>query len=42
LDRPIAMALVARDHAEPGTRLAIDLRGTLVDAEVVKMPFVKK
>ena len=40
LDRPIAMALVARDHAEPGTRLAIDLRGTLVDAEVVKMPFV--
>lgn len=42
LDRPIAMAIVDREHAEPGSRLEVDLRGTVTAAEVVTLPFVRK
>ncbi|MEV5001759.1 glycine cleavage system aminomethyltransferase GcvT [Nocardioides sp. LML1-1-1.1] len=39
LGGPIALAAVRPDLAEPGTRLAVSLRGTAVDAEVVALPF---
>jgi len=38
---PIALAAVAPSSAEPGTRLTVDVRGTLVPAEVVALPFVR-
>lgn len=39
LGQPIALAAVRPDLAGPGTRLAVSLRGTAVDAEVVALPF---
>lgn len=40
LERPIAMAYVASEHAAPGTQLSIDVRGRKLSASVVPMPFV--
>lgn len=40
LQRPIAMAYVARAHAETGTSLEIDVRGKRLPATVTAMPFV--
>lgn len=42
LCKSIAMAYVERDHAEPGTSLCVDIRGTRVDAKVVPLPFYKR
>lgn len=42
LSRPIAMAYVPMPYAEPGTRLAVDVRGNHVDAEVVALPFYRR
>ncbi len=42
LDKPIAMAYVDPSRVAPGTRLGVDLKGTTVAAEVVKMPFIQK
>ncbi|MYV99520.1 glycine cleavage system aminomethyltransferase GcvT [Streptomyces sp. SID3343] len=39
---PIAMAYVASDRAEPGTRLAVDIRGKAEPVEVVALPFYKR
>jgi aminomethyltransferase len=39
LGQAIAMAYVAPAHAEPGTMLAVEIRGTPVAAEVVPLPF---
>ncbi len=39
LGYPIAMAYVDLDHAEVGTTLAVDVRGSRVAAEVVTLPF---
>lgn len=39
---PIAMALIDKAYAEPGTPLEADVRGRRVAAEVVKLPFYKK
>ncbi len=39
LGHAIAMAYVAPAHAEPGTMLAVEIRGTAVAAEVVPLPF---
>lgn len=36
---PIAMAYIHRDLGEPGTELAVDVRGKLVPVIVTKMPF---
>jgi aminomethyltransferase len=35
----IAMAYVASANAEPGTMLAVEIRGARVAAEVVPLPF---
>ncbi|KPF91250.1 hypothetical protein IP81_12395 [Novosphingobium sp. AAP83] len=40
LERPIAMAFVATEHAAPGTSLSIDVRGRKLAATVAPMPFV--
>ncbi|MXY47349.1 MAG: hypothetical protein F4Y44_10310, partial [Chloroflexi bacterium] len=39
LDRNIGLGYVAADFSEVGTRLQIDIRGRLVDAEVTSLPF---
>jgi aminomethyltransferase len=39
---PIAMAYVPPAHAGPGTRLHVDVRGTPVPAEVVRLPFYRR
>ncbi|MBN9186471.1 MAG: glycine cleavage system aminomethyltransferase GcvT [Microbacterium sp.] len=42
LGHPIAMALVAPDHAATGGTLSIDVRGTLVPATVTELPFYRR
>ncbi len=42
LGEPIAMAYVAPANAEPGTMLAVEIRGAAVAAEVVPLPFYKR
>jgi len=39
LQKPIAMAYVPQEYAEPGTELAVDIRGSVESAGVVKLPF---
>ena len=38
----VAMAIIDRDYAEIGSSVQIDVRGKLLDAEVIKLPFYKK
>ncbi|MDE2302688.1 MAG: glycine cleavage system protein T, partial [Sphingomonadales bacterium] len=40
LERPIAMAMVERAAAAPGTALWVEMRGRRLAAEVVALPFV--
>ncbi|WP_395242637.1 glycine cleavage system aminomethyltransferase GcvT [Agromyces sp. MMS24-K17] len=42
LGHPIAMAFVDPAHAELGTTLAVDVRGTRIEASVVPLPFYKR
>jgi aminomethyltransferase len=42
LEKSIAMAYVAPEHAAPGTVLAVDIRGTEATAKVVPLPFYKR
>lgn len=42
LDRNIAIGMVAAAHSKPGTRLVVDVRGKMADAEVVRGPFYKR
>ena len=42
LGYPIAMAYVATELAEPGTELAVDVRGSAQPVEVVALPFYKR
>lgn len=42
LQKGIGMAFVPPSHAVPGTRLAIDIRGRIAPAVIVKTPFYKK
>jgi aminomethyltransferase len=42
LGYPIAMAYVPPALAEPGTKLAVDIRGTAAPVEVVALPFYKR
>lgn len=42
LGKSIAMAYVDSDKAEAGTGLSVDIRGSRVDAQVVKLPFYKR
>ena len=38
----IALGYVKREFARPGTRLQVDIRGRIAEAEVVKAPFYKR
>jgi aminomethyltransferase len=42
LGYPIAMAYVSPMLSEPGTKLAVDIRGTATPVEVVALPFYKR
>jgi aminomethyltransferase len=42
LDKSIAMAYVDADRAGEGAGLSVDLRGAVVPAKVVKLPFYKR
>jgi aminomethyltransferase len=42
LGHPIAMAYVPTSLSEPGTKLAVDIRGAAAPVEVVKLPFYKR
>jgi aminomethyltransferase len=42
LGKPIAMAYVAPEDAEPGTILAVEIREQRVEAEVVALPFYRR
>lgn len=42
LGHPIAMAYVPPTLSEPGSHLAVDIRGTVTPVEVVKLPFYKR
>lgn len=39
---PVAMALVKSEYTEPGTKVSVDVRGRMVEAEVVTLPFYKR
>ena len=41
VDRGIGMGYVERKYSEVGTQIVIDVRGRLVEAEIVKLPFYK-
>ncbi|MCU1488836.1 MAG: glycine cleavage system protein [Acidimicrobiaceae bacterium] len=42
LGRPVAMAYVDLEHAEPGSQLVVDVRGREEPAEVTKLPFYRR
>jgi aminomethyltransferase len=42
LQKPIAMAYVPPNYAELGTELAVDIRGSVEPARVVKLPFYSR
>ena len=42
LDRSIGLGYVASELAPPGSRFSIDIRGKLVDAEAVALPFYSR
>ena len=42
LGHPVALAFVGPAHAEPGTELAIDVRGTAIPATVTQPPFYRR
>ncbi|MDO4345105.1 MAG: glycine cleavage system aminomethyltransferase GcvT [Eubacteriales bacterium] len=42
LGYPVAMALIERDAAVPGTIVEAEVRGRRIEAEIVKLPFYKR
>lgn len=42
LQRPVAMAYVAAKQAVPGSKVFVDIRGNLAEAEVCKLPFYRR
>lgn len=42
LEKSIAMGMVGPGHTAPGTRVLVDIRGTMVPATVVPLPFYKR
>ena len=41
-DGPIAMGYVTPDHAMPGTKVNLIIRGKAMEAEIVTLPFVEQ
>ena len=42
LEKPIALAYVAKEYTNEGSNVNIDIRGREIPAKVVKLPFIKK
>ena len=42
LDRPIALAMVRRPHAEPGTAVGVRVDGRVIPATVSALPFARR
>lgn len=42
LGYPVGMALLEKDYTEPGTRVSVEVRGRMVEAEIVPLPFYKR
>jgi aminomethyltransferase len=42
LDKNIGLGYVASQHAQPGSRFWVDIRGALVEAQVVPLPFYSR
>lgn len=42
LGYPVAMALVDATYTEPGTKVTVEVRGRMVEAEIVPLPFYKR
>ena len=42
LDRGIGLGYVSKEFADVGTRIAIDIRGNIVDAQIVNIPFYRR
>jgi aminomethyltransferase len=42
LKKPIAMAYIRQDYAEPGTVVSIDVRGRMEPARIVSLPFYRR
>ncbi len=42
LGKPIAMGYIAQSHADPGTEVTIDIRGSHEPARTVELPFYKR
>lgn len=42
LNKAIAVAYIAKNASEPGTKVLVEMRNKMIEAEVVKTPFYKK
>ena len=42
IDKAVGMALLETDYTDVGTKLQVDVRGRMVDVEVVALPFYKR
>ena len=42
IGKAVAMAMVPRENSEVGTKVNVDVRGRMVEAEIVPLPFYKK
>jgi len=42
LGKALAMAIVELPYNEPGTQLSVEVRGKMLDARVIEMPFYKR
>lgn len=42
LGYPVGMALLEKDYTEAGTKVSVDVRGRMVEAEIVPLPFYKR
>ena len=42
LGYPVAMALVGAEYAEPGRTVSVEVRGRMVEAKIVPLPFYKR
>ena len=42
LKQAVALAIVDVAHKDVGTKVQVDVRGRMVEAEIVKLPFYKR
>lgn len=42
LKQAVALAIVDVAHKDVGTKVQVDVRGRMVEAEIVKLPFIKE